>query len=54
MGNGGSSTLSLCCNNPYINQQHELLAPEFNNRVLKGHEGGQTTERATEKENMYH
>ncbi len=50
MGNtessGGASTLSMCCNNAYVNKHHELIAPEYNTahrvkqqpRQIKNHE----------------
>lgn len=45
------SGLSMCCNNTYVNKNHELIAPEFAQRVKiqekpsankkRGGEGGQ-------------
>lgn len=30
MGNTQVGGMSLCCNNAYINKNHEIIAPEFN------------------------
>lgn len=30
MGNAEMGGMNMCCNNAYINKNHELIAPEFN------------------------
>lgn len=55
MGNEQGSPLSginMCCNNAYINKNHELIAPEFAQRVKIQEKPSANKKRAKEMQHV--